>query len=70
MAYSCKKGKIIHDVETPVNELQRKQRRRENFELVIFGETITKVTNPSLKARWDKLLALKYSVVGTKVRGV
>lgn len=50
MAYSCKKGKIIHDVETPVNELQRKQRRRENFELVIFGETITKrQINPSMQ---------------------
>ena len=31
-----KKGKIIHDEETPANELQRKQPRSKKFELVTF----------------------------------
>ena len=31
-----KKGNIIHDEETPANELQRKQPRSKKFELVTF----------------------------------
>ena len=65
-----KKRKIIHDEETPTNELQRKQPRSKNFELVIFGDSITKRIDPSFIARCNKSLALKYSVGGAKVQGV
>ena len=65
-----KKRKIIHDEETPTNELQRKQPPSKKFELVIFGDSITKRIDPSFIARCDKSLALKYSVGGAKVRGV
>lgn len=52
--------KIIHNEETPVNELQRKQIRSKKFELFIFGDSITKRIDPSLRARYDKLLAFNY----------
>ena len=38
MAYSWKKGKIIHDEETSV----KKRQRSKKFELIIFGDSITK----------------------------
>ena len=57
-----KKGEIIHDEETPVNKLQRKQPRSKVFELVIFGDSITKRIDPSFIARCDKSLALNYSL--------
>ena len=53
MAYSWKKGKNIHDEETPVNELQWEQPRSKKFELVIFGYSITKRIDPSVTARCD-----------------
>ena len=65
-----KKGKILHDEETRANELQRKQPRSKKFELVIFGDSITKRIDPSFIARCEKSLALNYSVRGAKVRGV
>ena len=65
-----KKGKILHDEETRANELQRKQPRSKKFELVIFGDSITKRIDPSFIARCDKSLALNYSVGGAEVRGV
>ena len=65
-----KKGKIIHDEETPANELQRKQPSSKNFELVISGDSITKRINPSFIARCDKSLSLNCSVGGANVRGV
>ena len=65
-----KKGKLIHDEETPANELQRKQPRSKKFELVIFGDSITKRIDLSFIARCDRSLALNYSVGGAKVRGV
>ena len=65
-----KKRKIIHDEETPTNELQRKQPQSKNFELVIFGDSITKRIDPFFIARCDKSLALKYSAGGATVRGV
>ena len=37
-----KKGKILHDEDTRANQLQRKQPRSKNFELVIFGDSIAK----------------------------
>ena len=65
-----KKGKILHDEETPANELQRKQPRSKKFELVMFGDSITKRIDPSFIARCDKSLGLNYSVGGAKVRGI
>ena len=65
-----KKGKILHHEETRANELQRKQPRSKKFELVIFGDSITKRIDPSFIARCEKSLALNYSVRGAKVRGV
>ena len=65
-----KKGKILHDEETPANELQRKQPQIKNFELVLFGDSITKRINPSFIIMCDKSLALIYSVGVAKVRGV
>ena len=65
-----KKGKIFHDEDTRANELQRKQPRSKKFELVIFGDSITKRIDPSFIARCEKSLALNYSVRGAKVRGV
>ena len=65
-----KKGKIIHDEDTRANELQRKQPRSKKFELVIFGDSITKRIDPSFIARCEKSLALNYSVRGARVRGV
>ena len=65
-----KKGKILHDEETRANELQRKQPRSKKFELVIFGDSITKRIDPSFRARCEKSLALNFSVRGAKVRGV
>ena len=62
-----KKGKIIHDEETPANELQRKQPRSKKFELVIFGDSITKRIDQSFIARCEKSLALNYAVGGAKV---
>ena len=70
MAYSWKKGKIFHDEDTRANELQRKQPRSKKFELVIFGDSITKRIDQSFIARCEKSLALNYSVGGAKVRGV
>ena len=57
-----KKEKIIHDEETLVNELQVKQPRSKKFELVMFGDSITKRIDPSFIARCDKSLVLNYSV--------
>ena len=34
-----KKGKIIYEEETPVNELERKQPKSKRFQLVIFGDS-------------------------------
>ena len=51
------------------NELQRKPRSKK-FELVIFGDSITKRIDQSFIARCEKSLALNYSVGGAKVRGV
>lgn len=71
MAYNWEKrdfGKMIDNEETPVNELQRKQIRGKKFELFIFGDSITKRIDPSLRARYDKLLAFNYSVGGAKVQ--
>ena len=65
-----KKGIILHDEETPANELQRKQPRSKKFELVMFGDSITKRIDPSFIARCDKSLGLNYSVGGAKVRGI
>ena len=65
-----KKGKLILDEETPADELQGKQPRSKKFELVIFGDSITKRIDLSFIARCDKSLALNYSVWGAKVRGV
>ena len=65
-----KKGKIFHDEDTRANELQRKQPRSKKFELVIFGDSITKRIDPSFIARCEKSLALNFSVRGAKVRGV
>ena len=62
-----KKGKIIHDKETPANESQRKQAQSKKFELVIFGDSITKRIVSTLIARCDKSLAMNYSVGGAKV---
>ena len=53
-----------------MNELQIKQSRGKNVKLVIFGDSISKIKDPFFKARWDKSLAMNYSVVGTKVRRV
>ena len=64
-----KKGEILHDEETPANELQRKQPQSKKFELVTFGDSITKRKDPSFTTRCDKSLALNYSVGGAKVRG-
>ena len=50
--------------------MQRKQPRSKIFELVIFGDRITKRIAPSFIAKCDKSLALNYSVGGPKVRGV
>ena len=61
-----KKGKIIHDKETPANESKRKQAQSNKFELVIFGDSITKRIVPTFIARCDKSLALNYSVGGAK----
>ena len=60
-----RKRNIKHDEETPANEMQRKK-----YELVIFGESITKRIDPSFIARCYKSLALNYSVEDAKVRGV
>ena len=65
-----KKGIILHDEETPANELQGKQPRSKKFELVMFGDSITKRIDPSFIARCDKSLGLNYSVGGAKVRGI
>ena len=65
-----RKRNIKHDEETPANEMQRKQSRSKTFELVIFGESITKRIDPSFIARCYKSLALNYSVGDAKVRGV
>ena len=65
-----KKGKILLDEETRTNELQIKQPQSKKFELVIFGDSITKRIDPSFIARCEKSLALNYSVRGAKVRGV
>ena len=65
-----KKGKIIHDEETPVNELQRIQPRNKKFELVIFRDSINKRIDPSFIAGSGKSLTLNDSVEGTKVREV
>ena len=65
-----KKGKIFHDEDTRANELQRKQPRSKKFELVIFGDSITKRIDPSFVARCEKSLVFNYSVGGAKVRGV
>ena len=65
-----KKGKILHHEEIRANELQRKQPRSKKFELVIFGDSITKRIDPSFIARCEKSLALNYSVRGARVRGV
>ena len=65
-----KKGKIIHDEETPVNELQRIQPRNKKSELVIFRDSINKRIDPSFIAGSGKSLALNDSVEGTKVREV
>ena len=65
-----KKGKILHHEEIRANELQRKQPRSKKFELVIFGDSITKRIDPSFIARCEKSLALNYSIRGAKVRGV
>ena len=73
MVYNWEKGefgKIIHDEETPINELQRKQIRSKKFEFVIFGDSITKRIDPSFIAKCDKSLAFNYSVEGAKVQGV
>ena len=51
---SEKKGKAIHNEETPVNRLQRKQPRIKNFELIIFGNSITKRIDPSFIARFSE----------------
>ena len=56
------KEKIIHSKETPANVLQRKQPQSRKFQLVIFGESITKRIHPSFIARCDKSLALNCSV--------
>ena len=61
-----KKGKILHDEETRTNELQIKQPQSKKFELVIFGDSITKRIVPTFIARCDKSLALNYSVGGAK----
>ena len=50
--------------------MQRKQPRSKKFELVIFGDSITKRIDPSFIARCEKSLALNYSVGRAKVRGV
>ena len=65
-----KKRKIIHDKETPANELLRKQPRSKTFELVIFGDSIAKKIDPSFIARCYKSLALNCLVEGAEVRGV
>ena len=65
-----KKWKIMHDEETPANSFQRKQLRSKKFELVVFGDSITKRIDPFFIAKCDKWLALNYSVGGAKVRGV
>ena len=56
--------------ESQVNELQRKQPRSKNFELVLFGDSITKRIDPSFIIRRHKSLALSYLVGIAKVRGV
>ena len=61
---------IIHDDETQVNEFQRKQLRNKKFQLVIFGDSITKRIDPSFIERSDKSLAFNYSAWGAKVPGV
>ena len=43
-----KKGKIIHDEETPVNDLKRKQSRSKQFEFVIFGHSNYQKNRPIL----------------------
>ena len=55
----------MHDEETPVNELKKKQPRKK-VELVIFGDSTPKRIDQSFKARCAKSLALNYSVEGTK----
>ena len=60
----------MHDEETPANSFQRKQLRSKKFELVVFGDSITKRIDPFFIAKCDKWLALNYSVGGAKVRGV
>ena len=50
--------------------MQRKQPRTKKFELVIFGDSITKRMDPSFIARCEKSLAFNYLVPGAKVRGV
>ena len=70
MAYSWKKGENIRWRGNQANELQRKQPRSKKFELVIFGDSITKRIHQSFIARCEKSLALNYSVGGAKVRGV
>ena len=50
--------------------MQRKQPRSKTFELVIFGDSIAKKIDPSFITRYEKSLALNYSVGGAKVRGV
>ena len=64
-----KKGKIIHDEETPVNDLKRKQEAN-SLNLLYLGISIAKRIGPYFKARCDKSSGPTYSVGGTKSQGV
>ena len=70
MAYSWKKGENLRWRGNQANELQRKKPRSKKFELVIFGDSITKRIDQSFIARCEKSLALNYAVGGAKVWGV
>ena len=53
-----KRSKIIHYEETPLHELQKKTTKKQE-------DSIIRKIDPSFLARYDKSLALNYSVQGT-----
>ena len=62
-----KKVKISESLQEHREEEQPKN--RENFELLILGDSITKYVIPSVIAKCHESQALNYSIGGSKVRG-